>query len=392
MRPANRIAFYLLSVLIFQEVFFRICFPLPELSNFDRGLYAVKKEEQASGYVRNRAYYWESRVDTPYKFIHQNNGYGFRDKKWKVEKQNNKKRVLFIGDSYVESVMADSTLTEYYLSASSQTDLEVMNAGMLGIGFAHYLRLLTDMVPLFEPDQVVLVVYSNDFMDQKITIPLNYKSPAYYPVLRPRVLELFYQYKHGTPVPFRWQPNALPYFAKVGEPDFVWNDFAHLMTDHADFVLVEAMKAGTFNHHRLNEIKREAFYLAKHHDFGIPMDYLRYYSSKFNFKPIVVYIPSRNQITDNYLNYEFDLCKTCDQNMTLQDSIYNQNQINLKLACEESKIPFLDLSAFIRMQEANNNHLYWNYDGHLTDKGTKLVANQIFEFQNAIRPATNESF
>lgn len=382
MRSVIKLVVYLLLVLVFQEVFFRICFPIPELSNFDRAYYAIKNEDEVPGYVRNRKYYWESSIDTPYRFVHKYNGYGFRDKGWTVAKPAGKKRVLFVGDSYVEAVMADSTLPEYFEASAAQENPDVMNAGMLGIGFSRYLRLITDMVPIFKPDHVVLVVYSNDFMDENVEIPTHYKSPVFYPKYRPRVLELWQQYRQGIPVPFGYQPSAKPYFAKAGEADFVWNEQLDRMSDHASSYIVEAMKSGIFNHLRLNEIKREAFYLADHHDYTVPLDYLNYYSSKFDFELAVVYIPSRNQITDHYLKYEFELCKTCDTNMTLTDSLYNQNQINLAKACATSGVPFLDLSDFAREKENNGVRLYWNYDGHFNELGTKLAAKEIYQFVN----------
>ena len=363
-----------------QELIFRFCFPLPELSNFDRGLYAVEKEDLATGFVRNRNFYWQSSVDTAHRFVHKYNMYGFRDGEWIIRKSA-KQRILFAGDSYVESVMSELNLAEYFFSAAGDpAEIEVMNAGMLGIGFTKYLRLMTDMAAIFNPDVLVLVVYSNDFMDKEVNVPSHYKSAVYYDLRKPRTMELFQQWKLGTPVPLRWQWSARPLFAKAGEPGFVWNDFLSSMTDHSEHFLVDAMKAGTFNHHRLNEIKREAFYLSNHHSYETVMDYMRYCSRKFNFEPMVVYIPSRNQITDNYLKYEFQLCKTCEPEMTLTDPVYNQNQINLKNACELSDIPMLDLSDFIRKQERLGNQLYWNYDGHLNEKGTMLIGEEIYRF------------
>ncbi|MBI1286277.1 MAG: hypothetical protein GC178_01750 [Flavobacteriales bacterium] len=375
-----KLSLYFIVLLILQEILFRVCFPIPELSNFDRGFYTEKDEKLAKGYVRNRSYYWESSVDTSHKFVHHYNRYGFRDKEWKVEKGADKPRVLFIGDSYVESVMSDSTMTEYFHNMANSDAVEVMNAGMLGIGFTRYLRLLTDMVPIFRPDVVVMVVYANDFMDDKITVPTNYATPIYYEWWKPRVVELLEQWKRGTPVPFRWGVEAKPLFAKAGENGFVWNGALDKMEVHAEPFLADAMKAGTFNHHRLNEIKREALYLKKQHDLRLPMDYFRFYAAKFQFEPLVVYIPSRNQITDHYLQYEFQLCKTCDSRLSLTDSIYNQNQVQLEKVCADYNLPFVNLSNVIRAEENRGNHLYWNYDGHLNEKGTELVAEEIYQF------------
>lgn len=375
-----KITFYLIAVGVLQEIVFRLCFPLPELSNFDRGLYTVLNEEKARGYVRNRTYFWQSTADTPKKYIHSYNGYGFRDSDWNVDKIEGTDRVLFVGDSYVESVMSDTTMTEYFRACSSSGSLEVMNAGMLGTGVSRYLKLLSDMVPIFQPDAVVLVIYANDFENERTDIPTHYKNPEFYNRLIPRIVELYNQWRSGASVPFRWLQVPKPLFPNENDDAFAWKSILNEIPNHADQHLVKAMKAGTFNHYRMNELHREESYLKRKREMLVPMDYLRFYSSKFNFKPIVVYIPSRNQITDNYRSYELALCKSCDSSISLTDSVYNENQRLLGAACKKVGIPFINLSTVMATQERLGNHLYWNYDGHLNEEGTRLVAQTVYAF------------
>ncbi len=78
------------------------------------------------------------------------NGYGFRDSEWTVKKATGKRRCLFVGDSFVEGIMAeqDQTIPEYFKKASSEKNLEIINAGMLSVGMKQYLQFLADAVPI----------------------------------------------------------------------------------------------------------------------------------------------------------------------------------------------------------------------------------------------------
>lgn len=367
--------------MVFQEIVFRVSFPLPELSNFDRAMYTSIDPSQVNGFVRNRSFYWESSVDTNYQYVHRYNKYGFRDSDWKVSKTSDTKRVIFIGDSYVESVMCDTTMTEYFSKVIPSRNIEVMNAGMLGTGLTRYLRLLTDIAPVFRPDVVVICIYANDFKYKQVDIPTHYLTPKRYDTTVPRILELYQQWKRGAPVPFVLNTFPKRLLPKVGEARFAWNGVLEQMMEHAEPNIVAVMNDGTFHHHRINELSREETYLKEKRNLLVPMDYVKYYSEKFHFRPVVVYIPSRNQVTDSYLQYEYDLCNSCTSVKTLTGSEYNQNQKLLMEACYRVGIPFLDLSHYLGVQESMGNRLYWNYDGHLNEKGTRLVAEKIYRWE-----------
>ena len=109
---AGKVAIYVIMILIIQEVVLRICFPIPEVSNFDRINY-LELENGPGTYrhMRNQNWYWQSKPDTSYRFVHYLNQYGFRDSEWPVEKSTKKRRILFVGDSFLEGVMADQDQT-----------------------------------------------------------------------------------------------------------------------------------------------------------------------------------------------------------------------------------------------------------------------------------------
>lgn len=354
-------------------------FPLPELSNFDRSIYINGSDSITGSFIRNRAFYWESSLDTAFKFARTYNEYGFSDHKWRVAKNLGEKRILVIGDSFVESVMSNKTLTQY-LEESEDENLEVMNAGMLGTGISRYLGLMTDMASIFKPDEIVLVIYGNDFMYAEIAIPEHYSTPEYYNTWTPRVWELMNQYLKGNAVPFGLSLSAKPLIKKSGDQGFPWNSDSRILAKETSKPIASSMANGTFNSYRLCEVMREERYLQKKMDCLVAMDYFKYCSEKFGFKPFVVFIPSRNQITDHYLPYEYELCRSCDRTMSLTDSGYNKNQKSLASNCRQLGIPFLDLSETIADHEKQGNHLYWNYDGHFNDSGTRVAAEAIREW------------
>lgn len=383
----KNIKFILVCVAVFgfQEVVFRVAFPLPDLSNFDRGLYVPKIGDEPKGYTRNRSYFWQSKLDTIKRFVHRYNLYGFRDDNWKLSPSQHKKRVLFLGDSFVESIMSDSTMTEYFQSFGNEESLEVMNAGMLGTGISRYLRLMSDMVPVFKPKTVVLVVYANDLMYDRVEVPTHYLEPEYYSKYKPRVFELIQQWKQGKAVPFRFFQSPELLFR---EPQNVIENFDNIYQEHRDSKHKKALLAiarGDLNPTRLNELQREEQYLRKPFDFRLPIDYFKYYSINFGFEPIVVFIPSRNQITDNYLTEEKELCPECGQQFSLMESQYNQNQIRLAQVCDSLNVTFMDVSSLMKVHEAQGENLYFAYDNHLNEAGTKLIGQEIRKFYNELQ-------
>lgn len=371
---------YAILVFTFQELVFRVCFPLPELSNFDRGLYIPAIGDEPKGYTRNRAYFWQSKLDTEKRFVHRYNRYGFRDQEWTVVKKLKTKRILFIGDSFVENVMSDSTLPQYFAACIADETVEVWNAGMLGTGISRYLRLLSDMTPVFKPDVVVMVIYANDFMYDKIEVPTHYLEPEYYDQWKPRFVELFQQWQTGKSVPFRFaQKPKLFYLA----PEELIVDYDSIVeslkqTEHDE--VLDAITNREMNPTRFNEYYREEKYLKHYMDLRLPIDYFKYYAERFGFEPIVVFIPSRNQITDNYKVFERQLCPKCKTLESLTQAQYNQNQKRLNSICDSLNVSFLDLSNALRIEEEKGNSMFWNFDGHLNENGTKAVASSITSF------------
>ena len=371
----------LVILLVLQEVALRILFPIPELENLDRIYYLnMDSEMQSRAHSRDQQWYWESSVDTAAVFEHVMNRYGFRDSEWDVEKPQGKRRVLFIGDSFVEGVMAsqDETITEGFASEAGLGDDEVMNAGMVGTGLDSYLQLAADLVPLYQPETVYLCIYANDLGQTEPPVPANFIEPIYFNPWRPRVLELIRQKnERGTLMPV-WGNGSEPYIPALTESAHPWANQPETIKQHVTPPLAEAMLAGHLNPFRVNAIKQEAHYLSLPPALGETVPFFKYVCDQQQAKAVIVYIPTRNQITDHYLSFEHELCvQECDGNIALTGPAFQQHQQVLAQQCAQQGVSFIDLTPTLRAEEAKGNHLFWNYDEHMKGKGYLLIGKTL---------------
>lgn len=369
---------FLISIALFlmlQEVALRIMFPLPELSNFDRALFVPKKNEFQGGFVRNKSFLWWSLPDTIAAFQLNYNRYGFRDEEWQIAKPKGKKRVMFVGDSFVEGIMSqdEQTIPDYFRKAWPITGIQTMNAGMLGTGISEYLQLIADAVPIFSPDMVVMVIYANDFTSDEIKIPSHNLKEEYYAVTKPRLLELLNQYSQGNPVPSLISTQSRTVLPDSSQSTYPFKTRINEMYEHADSALVNNMLTAHFNPYKLNEIMRMERGLREACNLLVPLDFFRYYAEKYDFEPVVVYVPCRHQVSNEYLKYEYQVSKKFDLNIRLTDTIYQTNVLSLKRNCETLGLHFINTSDTLKPYEDNGNNAYWNYDDHMKAAGYEVV-------------------
>src|SRR5690349_24233919 len=96
----------LLAILAVQEIVFRLVFPLPEVKGFNRIHYMpVGPAGKDVTAVRSIKMIVESSPDHV-RVAEPLNEYGFRDGRWSVQKSVDETRVMFVGDSYVEGILA----------------------------------------------------------------------------------------------------------------------------------------------------------------------------------------------------------------------------------------------------------------------------------------------
>jgi len=384
-KKISALLIYIFALLALQEIALRLCFPLPELSNFNRINYQIL-EPTAGGpaYLRNRDMIWRSYPDTTADFVHQLNQYGYRDKNWEIDKPSGKERIFFVGDSFVEGMMAmgNETITEGFKSAAgNQADkYDVFNCGMMGIGLNEYVKFIAGAVPVFKPDKVFLVMYSNDVPFQKAYQPPPSPEPEYFNFWRPRLLTLLDFIKAEDPIPFRWSSEKIPFHKPVPDPGNPWTVKEAEWSPHVRPDLKEAMKAGTFNFFRLNWILEEEKFLRQSADISTQLNFLKQFLAKHGTELVVFYIPSRSQISNYYYSFEQASClQNCPEQLDLTTPAYQVHRKILANECSKRGFTFHDLTDRIKQEEDRGNHLYWDYDDHMRGKGYLLLGETIWE-------------
>jgi len=376
------ITLYVFGLFVFQEVVFRFAFPIPEISNFDRINYMLLYfDGQGSPHSRNKTRTWQSQADTTAVFKHNMNAYAFRDQEWKIKKPATTKRALFIGDSFVEGIMANQqeTIPQSFKIASDNT-YEVFNAGMLGCGLDAYLQLATDMIPTFKPDVTFLCIYANDLGKNSPKVPEHYLEPEYYKWYTPRLYEFYTQTKTRGPLLFKWHTIKEPYLYPTPNTINPWTSQENTLGKEVTPQLASWMKKATFNSFLTNALYKEERYLKTAPPLGETIPFFKYTCDTFDAKPVVIYIPSRNQVSKYYLPFEKEYClDKCADIFDLTQEKYQRHQQMIKKQCEQYNIDFIDLSTTIKNEEAKGNHLYWNYDQHMRAKGYQLVGEHIWE-------------
>jgi lysophospholipase L1-like esterase len=384
-RRNTKVILYIISVFVFQEVFFRFLFPIPEIKNFDRiNFMHLSFDGSGSKHSRDLIRDWKSIPDTSATFQHNMNRYGFRDKEWTIEKPINKARALFIGDSFVEGVMANQNETiPIAFEKASDNQYETLNGGLTGCGLDSYLQLSVDMIPTFKPDVAFLCIYANDLGKNPPKLPEFFLEPELFNLYNPRLLELYNQIKTYGPINFKWNLKTTPYLTPVPDVLNPWTQSENILKVDVTHEIADKMKSSLFNPFLTNALAKEEEYLKKAPLIGNTLDFFKYVCTENGTKPIIVYIPSRNQISDYYLPFEREYClNKCPDSMTLNKPEYQVHQQFLKKQCEDLNIQFIDLSSIIKEREEKGEHLYWNYDQHMRAKGYQIVGEEIWNQLN----------
>jgi hypothetical protein len=378
-----RVFSYWLVLLLIVEVLLRFLFPLPEIVNFNRSNYQEKALDPGNAqFIRNQDVFWSSYPDTIHQFIHHLNAYGFRDGPWQIEKKTGVKRVLFIGDSFTEGVMAnqDETIPATYQKLAGN-EVEVMNMGMLGVGWNHYIRLLSDAVPLFLPDEVFILFYANDMPKgeiQELHTPL---IPEKLKVWMPHLLQIQREKTNSRSFPLRGMRNTSSFLKAVPSKANPWSFNQEKLKPHVANHVAKEMIAGTFNYYRMNWILKEKKWLKQNVDIHPSLVTLKTFLSNYGVKLNIVFIPSRAQVTNHYYSFEKEMCQVnCPDYVDLTTPEFQLHQNILKNACSQLNVPFYDLTTMVKSYEKQDIHMYWNYDDHFKGVSYQRVAQKLHDW------------
>ncbi len=374
---------------VLQEVALRLVFPVPEIVNFDRLHYSPKAFATRDIHEANLAhasFVWKSGPDGV-SFRHDLNLNGFRDREWSARPASGDTRVAFVGDSFTEGFSTDgrNTLPRVFerLARGAGMSVEAMNFGIGGAGPKQYARLMRDAIPIFQPDDVILVLYENDAVpvEFKPAWLANPRAPEFANPWKPRLAHILGERRAGRRVPRRWHAKPFSYFAAVPDHQNAWShpEQAEKLAQIVAPDIAEHMHEGRFNP------AMALFYRFVETNAPRPLDMSRYLRAVDRFirkrgaTLHLVYIPTKVQVSRTYDDY---VSRYSRSNVAgdLTGPEYQIHGSDLAGTCAEIGIPFLDLGPRLREIEAGGTKLYWDYDDHFRPIGYRTAAQLILEW------------
>jgi len=389
-----KLAGVLLSVVFFLlvlEAATRALFPIPKVLNFNRIEYSKmasiqsKKGPGAIRYLGNASYYWNSKPDGV-ENLHLLNLYGFRSSEWDFDAPT-KERILFIGDSFIEGVLAkpDETISSAFEQKATETGeaIDVVRLGINGIGPTQYAQLIRDATPLFNPSKIVIVFFANDFpvVDFDETIFQKEFTPEFANPLLPRLLQLAANFKKRRTICFRWTSSPFNYSPAIHEPfNPIARDPLYSMTAFDSNLLNHALQ-GDYNPWLFNNLSRTKSRLKSPSNATPPLRAIHEFLKKKNVELSIVYTPSKYQISDSYTSSALGLNDRKDIASLLNEK-YQRHARELDAICTELSIPFLDLTPTLQQWESEGLTNYWQFDDHMRPEGFTRTGEFIYQWMN----------
>ena len=298
---------------------------------------------------------------------------------------------MVVGDSFVEGMMAneDETIPKGFANSAENAGLnvEVMNFGMMGIGLNEYIKLIVDAVPVFKPDYVIMVLFSNDVPFNRPYFPTYKLDPKFADPYIPRLKALLNYSKNGDPIPFRWSLDIKRYYKAVPDKSNPWTTESTARAADVTPEIAQAMMKGDFNFFRSNWILEEEKFLKSPTDLTEKLKLLNDYTAHYGTKMLVCYIPSRNQVSEYYYTFEKEYCQVrCPDRMDLTQPAYQIHAEMLANNCNTLKLPYYDFTPMIIEKEAQGNHLYWDYDDHMKGSSYLMLGEAIFNWWQSETP------
>jgi hypothetical protein len=377
----------LLVLVVVQEMACRWLFPLPEVVGFNRISYSPLQvfhtqlfETRQKG-LSNVILRWECEPDG-FAFDHTLNLYGFRGPNFTLAPDPSRRRILFVGDSYVEGCgVADAdTLPEQFAHRlDSEHPVEAVNLGVLATGFPEYVALVRDSVPLLRPHTVFLVVCWNDLPAPPLPKDPLAGAPPMVPLGRwvPRAVQVGSLLWDGVAVPRRWPSGPYPYFEPVPSRA---NPLSKGDPPRAiDPAILRAMRQGKANPWLWTtaDMNRNVLRSDFPNNGGVAeqLALLASYCRRHDAQLVVVYIPYHVATNDSYAEaQEKVLGAPPGQLLELARQVCERQRKHLADVTQSLQIPFLDSTAAFRHAEKTEGRMSWAIDGHCNQAGYRLLA------------------
>ncbi|MDJ0848349.1 MAG: SGNH/GDSL hydrolase family protein [Myxococcota bacterium] len=376
----------LLLLALLQELALRFFFPVPEVLGFGRHDYSPQDGARPGSALGHASFRWTSDPDG-FSYVHRLNLYGFRDDEWRLRAGPGVTRVAFVGDSFVEgfSTDAESTLPASFarLAREAGLRLEALNLGVGGADLRGYARLLRDALPLFAPDDVVLVFYANDLVPTTLDAAALGERPAPRRVSAwtPRLWTLQAELRAGRRVARRWHEAPFDFLPAVPDPRnrFTREREAAVLDRYVEPAIARAMRGGRFNPALATWFPWASRALARPVDVTPLLRQLAERVDRDGTRLFLVYMPTKSQVSDRYVPYQQEYSPP-GAAVPLTGETYQTHALWLARSCASLGVPFLDLTPALRALEASGRELYWRYDDHLRPEGYRVAAGEIFSW------------
>lgn len=391
----------LVAILVFQEVAFRLVFPIPETTRFNRIRYQLLAETDPRfqplmkrGLVYDKIRF-ESSPDG-WSHLHNLNRFGFRERDFAITPSPGRKRLLVVGDSVTEGQGAAASQTiPAQLGTLLGNGYEVLNLGVVAATLDKVVQLSCDSTALLTPQTLVLVLNANDTV-----APLDqYKTPSI-TELRvmlakivqdeadnkaesrlPRFLAVVQRLVNQGPVYSRFFTKTIRYFAPT--PDST-NPFKPDSPPLPGLKpeLENAMRAGQLNPWLIqqselmpNMIRTD---LTVRRSLELYLRVIQQMCQSLNVKFVLAYVPSHGTVHPRYAQPLMDLKMPESIARSLStDPEYKMQAIQIKAMCDRLNIPFVDTTPALVAEEAKGQPQFWAYDSHPRPEGYSTIAKQI---------------
>lgn len=387
----RRVAFILicaLFLLAFQEVLFRLVFPLPEVEGFNRSQFTVT-EKVAPAIERfrqigmgNQTIRHESEPDG-FAFDHRLNLYGFRGPNFRLAPPTDRARVVFVGDSLTEGVgtSGEGTIPAQFARnlKERKTPVEAINLGVCGAGLPEYERLVQVSLELLHPSAIYVTLFVNDL---PVDHPVSARAPEVpvyprYQAFVPRIFYVVDRTRRGLPVYRAFFSPRRPANHAVPSP------FNPLTTQAppagTDPAIVDSMRRGKCNPglawHPIGYDRMLRHDLTQDGGAATILGRIASACQSRGVRLTIAYIPAASITNPAYLSAQRRLNpEGIGSKEPIDSPVYLNQQRYLQTITQRLGIPFLDLTTPFIAAERAGRKLYWPYDTHCTPEGYCLAA------------------
>lgn len=338
----------------------------------------------------------ERRQNLEYGYSFNTNSQGLRSPEIPLEKPSARRRILVLGDSFVEGVGVEAE--ECFVSLLERryggSQVDFINGGLGGTGPEEYLDLLLEAGGCYDPDAVIVFVYANDVANTP-------EGHPWWRALVRRALPNIYRIVRGRVRPKRvptagssWLETVLRQARLQG----ITEERIRQWQSRLPARLVEAVAKGRFLASTLsNGLLRPDYWTSsldidssaaerRWYRMVEALDGILDYCRKRRIPTSVVFIPVVFQYAagSHSPDHPVVIGGSIIRRRWLRGRVELQNRLEGWSAARN--VPFLDLTGVLREEAARGGPpINFKMDFHLTREGNKIVAKRVGRWLEEMR-------